>query len=43
MNYRQRHTRLIDTSNDYGQLKSRNKVNYSQWKSKSDNDEVLLS
>ena len=39
--YRQRHTRLIDNSDDYGQLKStRNKVNYSQWKSKSDNDEV---
>jgi len=39
--YRQRHTRLIDNSDDYGQLKStRNKVNNSQWKSKSDNDEV---
>ena len=41
INYRQRHTRLIDNSDDYGQLKStRNKVNYSRWKSKSDNDEV---
>jgi len=41
INYRQRHTRLIDNSDDSGQLKStRNKVNYSRWKSKSDNDEV---
>ena len=41
INYRQRHTRLIDSSDDYGQLKStRNKVNDPRWKSKSDNAEV---
>ena len=40
INYRQRHTRLIDNSDDYGQLKSIRIVNCSRWKSKSDNDEV---